>query len=119
MKIIKSFFLFALMTVSFTLSASNNPDELHVKSKVVDNNAIVVQLINLQQAATSVTIESLDGETIYFKELVRHHNGYIRKINLDNLSEGRYVLQVNQGDVSKKQVVLVRDGKVQLSSVKG
>lgn len=120
MKIFKSLLFLALMSLALSVSANNNPDgKLRVKSQVVDNHAIVIQLINLQQVATSVTIKDLDGDTTYFQETVRKHNGYLRKINLENLANGRYLVQVKQGGVSKQQVVLVRGNSLQLSSVKG
>lgn len=120
MKTFKSFFILALMAWSLNASATNNPTgDLRLKSHVVENNVVVVQLYNLQQEATKVSIQSLDGKTTFFRENIRNHNGYIRKINLEELADGRYVIKVNQNDESRTQVVLIRDHKVQLSSVKG
>lgn len=120
MKIFKSFFVLALMALTFTASADNEPDgQLLIKSKVVEQNVLVVQLVNLQQEATRVSIQSLDGDTTFFQENIRKHNGYIRKINLENLKDGRYLIEVTQDDIAKKQVILIRDGQLRLSAVKG
>ncbi|PHN03254.1 T9SS type A sorting domain-containing protein [Flavilitoribacter nigricans] len=120
MKIFKSFFVLALMAMTLNASASNEPTgELRLKSHVVESNVVVLQLYNLQQEKTKVSILSLDGETAYFTDYIRNHNGYIRKINLEELTDGRYMIQVEQNEQSKTQVILVRDSKVQLSSVKG
>lgn len=119
MKIFKSLLLVALMVASFTLSANNDPEKLQVKSKVVENQSIVVQLFNLQQELTTMSIISMDGKTTYCKKFVKDHNGYSWKIDLEEMPEGRYVLEVQQGDTVKKQVMLIRSDNVQLSSVKG
>lgn len=119
MKIFKSFFVLALMALTLNVSAANDvPNgEMRLKSKVVEQNVLVVQLYNLQQAKTKIKIQSLDGKTTFFSDFVNNHNGYIRKINLENLTDGRYKIQVEQNDQSRTQVVLVRGSKVQLSSV--
>lgn len=120
MKIFKSFFVLALMALTLNASASNEPTgDLRLKSHVVENHVIVLQLYNLQQAKTKVSIKSLDGETTFFSDLIRNHNGYIQKINLEKLANGRYMLQVEQNQQTKTQVILVRNNKVQLSSVQG
>ena len=118
MNIFKSFFVIALTALTFTLSAADTPDaELKMKSKVVQDHKVVVQLINLQQENTTLKLQSLDGDITYFQEIIRQHNGYISRLNLKNLKDGRYVLQVDQADISKIQVVLIRNGKVRLSGV--
>lgn len=121
MKIFKSFFVLALMALTLNVSAATSNEaptgDMHLKSKVVENNVLVVQLYNLQQEKTKIKIQSLDGQTTFFTDYVNNHNGYIRKINLENLADGRYMIQVEQNDQSRTQVVLVRDSKVQLSSV--
>jgi hypothetical protein len=118
MKTFKSLFVLALLALSLNVSASNEPTgEFQVKSYVVENNVVVLQLYNLQQENTEISIQSLDGKTTFFSDYVRNHNGYIRKINLENLTDGRYMIEIEQNKASRTQVVLVRDGKVQLSSV--
>ena len=76
MKIFKSFFVVALMAMTLTASASNEPTgDLTLKSKVVENHVVVVQLYNLQQESTKISIQSLDGKTTFFSDLVNKHNG--------------------------------------------
>lgn len=120
MKIFKSFFVLALMALTLNASASNDPiGELQLKSYVQEDNVVILQLYNLQKVNTKVSIQSLDGKTTFFSDHIRKHNGYIRKINLEDLADGRYKIEVEQDEKSMTQVVLVRDNKVQLSSVKG
>ena len=120
MKIFKSLFALALMALTINLSAGTNPDaELRFTSKVVDDHALILQLVNLQQNYTHISIESLNGETIFYEENVWKHNGYRVKINLENLADGRYVIQVKQGDITKNQVMLIRNKEIFLSAVSG
>lgn len=120
MKIFKSIFVLALMALTLNANAGTNSDgDPQLKSKVVDEHTVVVQLFNLQQEVTKISIQSLDGETTYFQEYIRKHNGYLRKINLENLQDGRYLIQVDHSGKTKTQVILVKDKAMQLSSIVG
>lgn len=119
MRIFKSFFLIALLAISFSLHADNeNPTpKFNVTSQITDNNAMVYQLYNLMQAVTTVRITSVDGKTTFFETRIKKHNGYRQKIHMDQLANGRYIFEVEQGTSTKKQVILIRDQKAVLSNI--
>ncbi|MCB0629997.1 MAG: hypothetical protein R2824_10430 [Saprospiraceae bacterium] len=119
MSIFKSIFTLALLALTITLSANNDPGKLRIKSKVVEDNAIVIQVFNLQQMPTSVSISDLEGSNTYFQKNIRRHNGYSLKLDLAELTDGRYILEVKQGEVIKKQIILIRGNYPQLSSIAG
>lgn len=119
MSIFKSVFTLAFMALTITLSANDDPGKIQVKSKIAEDNAIVVQMFNLQQMPTNVSIIDLQGVTTYFQKNIRKHNGYSLKLDLEGLKDGRYVLEVKQGEVVKRQIILIRDNNPQLSSIAG
>lgn len=119
MNILKSVFTLALLALTLTLSANDDPGKIRLKSKVVEDNAIVVQMFNLQKVATNVSLSDLNGTKTYFQKTINKHNGYSLKLNVEDLADGRYVLEVKQDGVSKKQVILIRGNNPQLSSIAG
>lgn len=119
MSILKSIFTLTLLALAITVSANDDPGKIRLKSKIVEDNAIVVQVFNLQQLPTSVSITDLDGATTYYQKNIRKHNGYSLKLDLNELTDGRYVLEVKQGETIKKQIILIRGNFPQLSSIAG
>lgn len=119
MKIFKSLFLIALLATSISLHAENDKPEprFTVKSEIENNNDMVYQLTNLQQVTTTVQITSIDGKTTFYKTNIRKHNGFSEKINMGELSDGRYIFQVEQGAFTKKQIILIRDSKASVSGI--
>jgi hypothetical protein len=109
--------LFLLSTPAFALVDAGSPGTVLVKSSVVDQDqAIRLQLANLQGEKTFVRLTDLDGGT-YFTCTVKDHNGYLVKLNMTDVEEGRYILQVSQADETYQQVVYYRDGEIVLSQL--
>lgn len=85
----------------------------------VSEKKLEVTLANLQSQRTTVTIENLDGSTIYFRDIVTKHNGYRKRLNLDQLPNGKYKLIVTNGEEKKQQVIVLKAGVgMLLSSIK-
>ncbi|PHN03253.1 hypothetical protein [Flavilitoribacter nigricans] len=119
MNIFKSFFLIALMAISFSLHANDGKPEsnFNLQTKIVNDNAMVYQVMNLQKMHTTVSITSIDEKTTFYRAFVRNHNGYSTKVHLENLAGGRYIFEVRQGATTKKQIILVKDRQIFLSNI--
>lgn len=99
------------MSVSALASNQDLPVEskVNVNVKAVKERTVEVFLSNLQHERTSISIESLDGETTYFKDVVNAHNGYRKRLNLRDLPYGRYLLVVKQNGEKLQQVIVLDD----------
>jgi len=94
-------FLAAAVMVCLTVSvfASNPivPDaKLLFSTKKVDDNTLFVRLANLQQERTTVQLVDMNDRE-YFSEVITKHNGFVKQLNLQKLSDGLYKLVVKQG----------------------
>lgn len=118
MKIIRSLLVLAFAALTLTLSAGDDPKSLfQITTEIVDENVVSIQLSNLQQMHTTITIKSLDGKTTYHRWNVRNHNGYRQTIDLSALQHGRYIFEVKQGKKGKQQIILIREQQLQLSQI--
>jgi hypothetical protein len=95
------------------------PDEnkLIVSSEATADQGMEVQLANLQQRYTKVRLTTIDDQTLVTKS-INNHNGYRFAFDLSSLNDGRYLLQVEQGEKTLTQVVLISDGIIRFSAVK-
>ena len=121
MKSFKLFLTLALAaTFSFTAFAANGNDNpgMKVRTHLSEQSdmSLVVQLFNLQQQTTKIRLASLDGET-YLRDRCANHNGYLRLLNLSELPDGRYRLDIMQEDEQATQIILVDDGRILLSDI--
>ncbi len=106
-----SFVLAACLSVVAAVPAlasyiAGNP-EVTLYVKAVKERTVEVALVNLQQESTSIAIQSLDGKTTYFQSTVKNHNGYRKRLNLKDLSFGRYLLVVEKGGQRLQQVIVL------------
>lgn len=110
-----------LLTVQVQAATPNLPlpDEtkLIVRSDATADLGMKVQLANLQQRYTRVELKTFDGRTLASKS-INNHNGYQVAFDMSKLDDGRYMLQVTQGETTLKQVVLISDGIIRFSAVK-
>lgn len=84
------------------------------KAKRLNQQTLAIQLVNLQQRTTMVTLTNTAGE-IFYQEVVTKHNGFVKRINLEKLPEGLYELIVQQG--TEKMTRLIKmDGTTVLYS---
>ncbi len=111
--------LLAVMTLPVSAHKVAPNNDFVFSAKVTGAKTIEVSLLNLQQERTVITLQSLDGATTYFEEVVKKHNGYRRQLNLRELSAGKYLLVVKRNEQKLQQVVVVSDQRgVMLSDVK-
>jgi hypothetical protein len=117
MRTLKSFFLIALLALSFSLHADNEKPEprFQVRTEITNHTEMGFLLSNLQQITTTVKITSVDGKKTYYEATIHKHNGYSGKLHMHRLRDGRYLFEVEQGATTKKQVILIRDKKIVLS----
>lgn len=119
--IMKRFSLFLALCLAMSsfafASTSNNADDNPIfRVKPVETKAIQVNLANLQQVTTSISLTDLSGKT-FFKETIRKHNGYAKKFDLEKIPNGRYVLTVKQDGESYSKVIYVDNDAMRISGI--
>lgn len=105
-------------TYSYATSTfdSSIEDDPKIVSKVIDLKALKVQLVNLQKETTIVKLEDMSG-TEFYRRTIKDHNGFARRLDLNQLDNGRYMLKIEQGSKQWVQVVLVDDDQVRVSKI--
>lgn len=73
--------------------------------------AIDLQLANLKNATVDIHLISLDGIPV-FTEQVSNTQGYVGRLDMENVGDGTYVLCVQTPEVSLLQLVNVEDDRV-------
>ena len=114
----KSLFMTLLMGLFFSisLSATTNPDgSMVARTKVVKEKTIHLQLLNLKQEVTRVTLTDLYEEEKFYGKIIRKHNGFVQQLNLKKLKDGNYLIKVKSGDEELKQVVRIRGNEIMFS----
>ena len=106
----------ACIPVSAATTAPADDGDLIINVDQLNNKQFILHLANLEQQSTSIMIKDLSGTT-YYRETVKDHNGFAKKINLRKLPEGRYVLSITQNDRQFTQVVLVDTEKLLFSKI--
>ena len=120
MKIFQIFFVLIFLANSFTAAADDAPkSKFQMKSEMTRETVVNVRLFNLQELTTTMRITDLDGKVSYFQEIIRQHNGFTQNIDMDKMADGRYLLQIEQGDSVKQQVIVISDRQVMLSDIAG
>lgn len=97
-------------------SPAANTDIL-VRANIAEGKVISLKVSNLQMEKTSIKITDLKGENTYYRDFVKNHNGYGRRLNLDNLPVGKYVLTIKQKDEYVKQIIVIKDNYLLLSQI--
>jgi len=110
-KLIFSVLALFLLASAPAFANSTNPHEpLIVRSQIAEGGLEII-LANLEQETTTISLTSLDRKKKVFTDLIRKHNGYSYKLDLEKLKMGRYLLAVKKGDVTRQQVILIsKDG---------
>jgi len=120
MKRLMSCLAAALMVcLTVTVFASNPivPDaKILFKTKKLDDNTLTVRLANLQQERTTVQLVDMAGRA-YFTEVITKHNGFVKQLNLEKLSDGLYKLVVKQGKEEWTRLVKKDDDTLLYSQV--
>ncbi|MEL6655391.1 MAG: hypothetical protein AAFP77_02950 [Bacteroidota bacterium] len=109
-----------LLCLSQAQAANFLPAEGNLLLKVsqVDDEVLLLQIANMQQEATTVSLVDLDGNTFFRKQITKH-NGYAWKMNLQDAPDGRYILRVMQKDEQRSQVIYKSDDQILLSHING
>lgn len=118
MKRFSLFLALCLAMTSFANATTTNPanDDPIFRIKPVETKVFQINLANLQKKPTSVSLTNLKGTT-FFKETIRNHNGYARKLNLGQLPNGRYVLTVKQNGEALSKVIYVDKDAMRISGI--
>lgn len=104
------------LTIPAVANVTNPADEIQMYVTPVSEKTVDVALANLQQQRTTISIVSLDGSTTYYRDIVKKHNGYRKRLHLNELQDGRYVLVVEQGTEKRQQVIVLKKNQGMLLS---
>ena len=90
--------------------------EITFKTKTVENKSVAILLYNLNQEKTTVQVQDRQGN-VYYEKRINHHNGFSMQLDLEQLPEGSYVIQVSRKDGKTSQVVRVMEDGLMLSQI--
>jgi len=96
-----------------------NPDtepKVLINTSDMDSRVMKYQLANLRKMETTVVLENLQGERLY-REVIREHNGHVKRINLQQVPNGRYILRVEHDDDTYQVVVKLEADSILFSRV--
>lgn len=118
----KSFF--ATMIFAFTACLPAFSATTHItppviaKTKLIKEKTIELRLANLEKKYTYVSITDMKGKLIYFSEGVKNHNGFLKAINVQNLSNGNYMIKVKSKGEELKQIFQIKGKHIYFSKFK-
>jgi len=105
--------LVLLLVPAFAFSPVEGNLQAH--TEVVENSKVKVRLYNLQEQRTIFKITDLDEEIRYYAATISKHNGYAKILDLSDLADGRYLITVDSGDTTLKQIMKVEGQSILLS----
>jgi glucose/arabinose dehydrogenase len=105
--------LFALITFAAQANTTDN-SPMRLLSKVMPDQTLRIQLVNLQQQTATVELTDMNGKTLH-RDLIKNHNGYARIYDLKEVEDGRYLLTAKQGNDEVIVVVRIKDGTIMTS----
>ncbi|MCR9099618.1 MAG: hypothetical protein NXI25_06670 [bacterium] len=105
--------LFALITFAAQANTTDN-SPMRLLSKVMPDQTLRIQLVNLQQQTATVELTDRNGKTLH-RDLIKNHNGYARIYDLKEVEDGRYLLTAKQGNDEVIVVVRIKDGTIMTS----
>lgn len=109
----------SLSTNDILTSDPTPKGEVQLYVTPVSEKKLDIALTNLQYQRTTIALKSLDGTITYYQDVVNKHNGYRRCLNLNQLEDGKYMLLVEKGKESRRQViVLSKANGMLLSAIK-
>jgi hypothetical protein len=104
----KSLLFICLLGTCVPALANTSVEPLVTRSSVTDQQ-LYITLANLQQQTTYVQVRRLDDDQVYLKKRVSKHNGYRASIELSDMPNGRYLIEVKKDDTLRQQVVVKTD----------
>lgn len=105
--------LFALITFAAQANTADN-SPMRLLSKVMPDQTLRIQLVNLQQQTATVELIDMNGKTLH-RDLIKNHNGYARIYDLKEVEDGRYLLTAKQGGEEVVVVVRIKDRTIMTS----
>lgn len=105
--------LFAVITFAAQANTTDN-SPMRLLSKVMPDQTLRIQLVNLQQQTATVELTDMNGKTLH-RDLIKNHNGYARIYDLKEVEDGRYLLTAKQGNDEVIVVVRIKDGTIMTS----
>ena len=120
MKHLTVFFTLCFALCAFSAPAATppaKPGNVLLKTSTLDKNDLRITLANLEQQNTQVELKSIDGKRTFMKEMIRRHNGFSMRVDLDALGDGKYLLEVEQEDEVLHQVIVIEEGRILMSKV--
>jgi hypothetical protein len=91
--------------------------ELVLLKTKVESKSLVVCLANLQKERSVLRLKSLRNNEVLYNRTITDHNGYSTRLNLEDLPQGRYVLELEQKSGNVNQVVVVDQEGIQVSQI--
>ena len=118
----KSIFLSLVLSLAIAATgfANTDPDPTTIiaKTKLVKEKTIELRLANLMKDFTEVSITDLRGQTTYYTTDIENHNGYATAFNIEDLENGKYIIQVKRAGKTLRQLFRIDDREVFFSSFK-
>lgn len=91
--------------------------ELVLLKTKVESKSLVINLANLQKERSVLRLKSLSDNEVFYNRTINDHNGFSTRLNLEDLPQGRYVLEVEQKSGNMSQVLLVDQEKIMVSKI--
>lgn len=107
------------LIISASANEANPEENVQLYVTPISEKILDLALTNLQQQRTTIAVTNVDGSVTYFRDVVKKHNGYRKRLNFNELQDGKYLLVVTQGTEKFQQViVLKKDRGMLLSAIK-
>lgn len=91
--------------------------ELITHVSLENEHSIRINVANLQRERTIIELNDLANQTNFYRKSLKEQNGETILLNLMNLENGRYRVDIKQAGVKKTAVVLKRGDKIYVSKV--
>ena len=108
-----------IFAVSFSSYASSTlPPSVIAKTKLIKEKTFELRLANLAKTKAHISLTDMDKETIYFSDRIKEKNGYAKAINVKNLADGKYMLNIKSNGITQTQIIKITGDYIYFSSFK-
>jgi len=84
---------------------------------VYDHSKVIVSIQNLNQQHVKLSIEDLEGQTVYYTESVNKADGINKVFDISALEDGKYVIVAKARDKVYSEIIDVQDSKISVEEV--
>jgi hypothetical protein len=109
--------MLALAMPLLIAQAKDTVIELVLLKTKVESKSLVINLANLQKERSVLRLKSLKDNEVMYNRTINDHNGYCIRLDLSDLPQGRYVLELEQKSGNVNQVVVVNQEGIQVSKI--